>query len=117
MNFTHLRLLAQFRGLPLDAYESEPMALPLDGLLDSINRRYAIDRGVSPIVENWSSIIGEKFAISCHPASIDSHGALVIAVNGSTLREELRFQERRILRNLQNLRLPQPVTKLRWQAG
>mgnify|MGYP006289176123 CR=1 FL=1 len=99
-------LLAQFRGIPR-RYASEPKerAQAVDKLLDQITERYQIaaPRIEVEIIQNWRKIVGAEQAHRCKPSRISKSGELVITTTNPTLRMELQFKQREILKRIHNL--------------
>lgn len=99
-------LIRQFRGLPVDEAESNSAApRRMDSILETCIDRYHIGRKTpeETVLENWSRIIGQRFASRCRPVRIDRSGNLVIEIHNATLRRELMFLEDRILTTLVSL--------------
>ena len=98
-------IIADFRGLPRTATDSSKHApVPLDTLLELVKERYNLERP-SPertIVENWNEIFG-NLAGRCNPLSLQDGKTLVISVTNQTLRSELQFRKRTLLKKIQAL--------------
>lgn len=96
-------LIAQFRGIPKD-YKGEPRqrARSMDGLIDQLTKKYEIEapRIEVEIIKNWRSIVGANRAHRCKPSKIIDQHKLVITTTNTTLRMELQFDARNILKNL-----------------
>lgn len=99
-------VIADFRGLPRTVSASsrrDPYAL--DSLLTVLQEKYKLEQP-SPeraLVENWERIFGSSLAERCHPVRIKDNSTLVISVTNQTLRAELQFQKRTILKRIQSL--------------
>ncbi len=96
-------IIAQFRGIP-SQYKGPPKrrARSIDGLMDQIAKQYKIE---SPkievqIIKNWRAIVGPTRAHRCKPSKILDSGKLIITTTNTTLRMELQFESRQILKNL-----------------
>lgn len=99
-------ILAQFRGIP-KGYSKEPVlrARPIHELLDKIAKTYNIEqpRIEITIIQNWRDIVGMDKAHRCKPSKIINEHTLLITTTNTTLRMELKFDQNRILKNLQRL--------------
>ncbi|WP_041744917.1 DUF721 domain-containing protein [Coraliomargarita akajimensis] len=99
-------LIADFRGLPRTvSYSSTRPPIPLENLLVVLKEQYKLEEP-SPersLVENWSKVFG-KLAGRCNPLRIKDGHILMISVTNQTLRSELQFQKRQILKRIRNLK-------------
>jgi hypothetical protein len=99
-------LIADFRGLPRTVTSSsrrDPTAL--DNLLVVLKEQYKLEEP-SPernLVENWTEVFGPSLASRCHPVRIKDNETLIISVTNQTLRSELQFHKRQILKRIQAL--------------
>jgi hypothetical protein len=99
-------VIADFRGLPRTVSSSsrrEPFAL--DSLLTVLQEKYKLEQP-SPertLVENWERVFGPSLSGRCHPVRIKDDTTLVISVTNQTLRAELQFQKRAIIKRIQAL--------------
>lgn len=98
-------VIADFRGLPrtVSASSRQPPA-PVSNILAVLKERYKLEEP-SPersLVENWGTVFG-KLASRCNPVRIKDEHILMISVTNQTLRSELQFQKRGILRRIQQL--------------
>ena len=106
-------VIADFRGLPRTVTESsrkDPLAL--DSLLVVIQEKYKLEEP-SPersLVENWEQVFG-NLAGRCNPVRIKER-TLIISVTNQTLRSELQFQKRAILKRIQKLKFCEDITDL-----
>ena len=106
-------VIADFRGLPRTVTASsrkDPMAL--DNLLVILKEQYKIEQP-SPersLVENWGQIFG-SLASRCNPVRIKDN-KLTISVTNQTLRAELQFQKRAILKRIQALQYCEQINEL-----
>lgn len=64
------------------------------------------------IVENWTAIFGTKLAGRCNPVRIVDGKALVVSVENQTLRSELQFMKRSIIKKIQALEHCSDITDL-----
>ena len=98
-------IIADFRGLPrttTDSLKHEPV--PLDKILTIVKEKHNLEI-FSPertIVENWNEIFG-NLAGRCNPSSIKDGKTLVISVTNQTLRSELKFKKKSLLKKIQTL--------------
>ncbi len=108
-------IIADFRGLPRTVSESsrrEPMAL--DNILVVLQEKYKLEKP-SPertLVENWEKIFGPSLCERCHPVRIKDEHTLVVSVTNQTLRSELQFMKRSILKKIQALENCSEITDL-----
>mgnify|MGYP001997773835 FL=1 len=99
-------MIADFRGLPHTVTRSsrrEPTAL--DGLLVMLQEKYRLEKP-SPersLVENWEAVFGASLCERCHPVRIKDEDTLIISVTNQTLRSELQFMKRAVLKRIQSL--------------
>lgn len=98
-------LIADFRGLPRTVSASARRAPTLLGnLLVVLKEQYKLE-APSPersLVENWEHIFG-KLAGRCHPIRIKDDHILIISVTNQTLRSELQFLKKSILKKVRLL--------------
>ncbi|MGC6454898.1 MAG: DUF721 domain-containing protein [Coraliomargaritaceae bacterium] len=98
-------LIADFRGLPRSVSHSARRApMPLGNLLVVLKEQYKLEKP-SPersLVENWGSVFG-KLAGRCNPIRIKDDHILMISVTNQTLRSELQFRKKEILRTIRQL--------------
>ncbi len=98
-------VIADFRGLPRTvsaAARREPT--PLDNLLVVLQEKYKLEKP-SPertLVENWEQIFG-KLAGRCNPVRLKDDNTLIVSVTNQTLRSELQFMKRSVLKKIQTL--------------
>lgn len=99
-------MIADFRGLPrMVTHSSTRDPTPLDSLLAMLKEQYKMEQP-SPersLVENWTLVFGSSLAGRCNPVRIKEEHTLIIAVTNQTLRSELQFQKRAILKRIQKL--------------
>ena len=98
-------IIADFRGLPKTVTESARHApVSLETVLGQVEEKYKLDRPTPErtIVENWNEIFG-NLAGRCSPLSLKEGKVLVISVANQTLRSELQFKKRVILKKIQSL--------------
>jgi len=99
-------VIADFRGLPRTVSASsrrEPTQL--DSVLVLLQERYKLE-AASPersLVENWEAVFGAKLAERCHPVRIKDERTLIVSVTNQTLRSELQFMKRAVLKKIQAL--------------
>ena len=99
-------VIADFRGLPHTVTSSSRrQPTPLDNLLVMLQEKYNLEKP-SPersLVENWEVIFGPSLCERCHPIRIKDGRTLIISVTNQTLRSELQFMKRAILKRIQSL--------------
>lgn len=107
-------IIADFRELPRTVTESSKKApIKLDSLLEFIREHYKLE-SPSPertIVENWNEIFG-TLAGRCHPVSIKDGNTLVISVTNQTLRSELQFRKRTLIKKIQSLPYCESISEI-----
>lgn len=96
-------VIANFRGLPRTVTASslkDPM--PLDNLLVVLQEQYKLEKPSAErtLVENWEAVFGPKLAGRCNPVRIKDEHTLIVSVTNQTLRSELQFQKRAILKKI-----------------
>ena len=99
-------LISAFRSLPSSvAMPLGPEARAVGEILPSVVEKYGLEKPTpaQKIMDNWSTIVGEKFADRCAPRSITHDGKLVIQVSGATARQELAFRRREIIAALKRI--------------
>ena len=70
-----------------------------------LEERYQLEKP-SPertLVENWQAIFGASLCERCHPVRIKDEHTLVVSETNQTLRSELQFMKRAILKKIQKL--------------
>jgi len=99
-------VIADFRGLPHTVTNSSRrQPTPLDNLLVMLQEKYCLEKP-SPersLVENWEVIFGPSLCERCHPVRIKDESTLIISVTNQTLRSELQFMKRAIIKRIQSL--------------
>lgn len=108
-------VIADFRGLPRTvtaASRREPM--PLDNLLVVLQEKYKLEKP-SPertLVENWEGIFGASLSGRCNPVRIKDDHTLIVSVTNQTLRSELQFMKRSVLKKIQKLEHCSEITDI-----
>jgi hypothetical protein len=98
-------IIADFRGLPrTTTYSSKRPPVPLDNILVLLKEKYQLEQPSAErtMVEHWGEIFG-SLAGRCNPVRIKDSRTLVISVTNQTLRSELQFRKRAILKTIQAL--------------
>jgi hypothetical protein len=98
-------IIADFRGLPRTAtFSSKRPPVPLDNILVLLKEKYQLEQPSAErtMVEHWGEIFG-SLAGRCNPVRIKDSRTLVISVTNQTLRSELQFRKRTILKTIQAL--------------
>lgn len=107
-------VIADFRGLPRTVTESsqhKPVAL--DVVLERIKEKYQLEKP-SPekaIVENWNEIFG-NLSGRCNPLSLRDGKTLIVTVANQTLRSELQFRKKALLKKIRSLPQCEAVSEL-----
>ena len=94
-------LIADFRGLPRNTTaSSKHPPVPFDNLLVVLKEKYKLEKPSTErtLVENWVEIFGTKLAGRCNPVRV-----LIVSVTNQTLRSELQFRKRAILKKIHTL--------------
>lgn len=106
-------LIADFRGLPRSSTPSRRDPAPLDSILGMLRERYKLEQPCPErsLVENWELLFG-KLAGRCNPLRIKDGRILIISVTNQTLRAELQFQKRSILKRIQQLEYCESINDL-----
>ena len=112
-------LIANFRGLPSTVTASSLRPpLELQSIVEQLETRYQFER-ISPervLVENWANIFGSKLAQRCHPVRIVEGRVLVLCVQNQTLRSEINFMKRSLLKRIQALDHCKDIQDIRTQS-
>lgn len=108
-------VIADFRGLPRTVTESSRRdPTPLDNLLVVLEEKYKLEKP-SPersLVENWEHVFGPSLAGRCNPVRIKDEHTLIVSVTNQTLRSELQFMKRSVLKKIQQLEHCSEITDL-----
>ncbi len=97
-------MIASLRGLPTDSKSSYTRQIQsIDQVITSVLEYYKIEPTPveETVIRNWRTLLG-KLAERCAPERIEGP-VLVIRVANPVIREEIRFNERLILRKIQRL--------------
>lgn len=91
----------------------------LESLLEKMRDDYKI--GVASIEEiimrNWKSIFGTDRAHRCAPERVINNEVLVVFVSNATLRNELQFDKRRLLKKLNAIEGCQNIRDIQFRQG
>ena len=100
-------IIMNFFGIPReegDFMSKDPVTM--EALVGQFIDRHGLDQpGLRPeqvLVEAWESIFG-SFSQRCFPVKLSESGVLIISVSNATLRSEIRFMKREILKKIQKL--------------
>ena len=108
-------VIADFRELPRAVTASSRRdPTPLDNLLVVLQEQYKLEKP-SPersLVENWEHVFGPSLAGRCNPVRIKDDHTLVVSVTNQTLRSELQFMKRSVLKKIQGLEHCKEITDL-----
>lgn len=66
---------------------------------------------------NWKAIVGEKTAHRCRPQKIVKERVLVITATNSVVRSELQFNQRQVLKRIQQIEGCEGIRELVIKAG
>ncbi len=109
------KLISQFRGLKTGIDERAPVASSKE-LVDQIFLELKIGE-VSPlkaIHDSWNNLIPKKFAGLCEPSEM-SATVLYVRTNSSVIKQELSFEEKRILAKVKRLAGCSALRKIKFQ--
>tara|TARA_B110000093_G_scaffold52421_1_gene56415 strand:+ start:59 stop:421 length:363 start_codon:yes stop_codon:yes gene_type:complete len=98
-------IIADFRGLPRTiTYSSKRPPVPLDNILVILKEKYQFEQPSAErtMVEHWGEIFG-TLAGRCNPVRIKDGRTLIVSVTNQTLRSELQFRKRTVLKKIQSL--------------
>lgn len=113
-------LIANLRNLPEKRSRArEHPTKDLASLIENCFEHYEIGKETpeSIIAENWTQIIGERFASRCALERIDRSGRMVIQVANPILRRELGFVEDRIMTRVRSLNRCGHIQGVVFKAG
>lgn len=99
-------LIASLRGIPSDRnYRATRPSKSIFDLLSSGLKKYKIGeiRPEALIMGQWKEIVGPSFAHRCSPKTITADGTLIIQTSNSTIKNELLFNQSKILKQIQNI--------------
>lgn len=108
MHFTRAEenLIASLRGIPPNTSRSKwREAKPMDSLMEVIIQQHKFDqpRPENLIIRHWRDIMGQEDAHRCAPVRLDRGTRLIVSVPNPTLRRELLFKKRHILKRLRQI--------------
>ena len=118
MNFRERKLIAEFTGLPLseDPHKSRHPKKIID-IIDNVWESWKIGTEKSPeqtISENWGKLIGLKLANKCAPERLNiDKGILIIRCSSSTVKQELTFKKKELIRKISVLCSSWSITDIR----
>ena len=98
-------IIADFRELPRTTSESSKHApIQIDSILGLLEEKHKLQKPCAEriLVENWNNIF-ENLAGRCNPLYIKDGRTLIISVSNQTLRSELQFRKRNLLKKIQAL--------------
>jgi hypothetical protein len=98
-------IIADFRGLPRTAtLSSKRPPVALDNILVLIKEKYKLEQPSAErtLVEHWGEVFG-NLAGRCNPVRIKDGRTLIVSVTNQTLRSELQFRKRAVLKTIQAL--------------
>ena len=108
VNYRDRRLISDFTGLPIteNPYKiREPESIT--DIIDQVWSSWKIGSEVTPeqkISENWSKLVGHKLACKCAPEKLElEKGILRIRTAGSTVKQELIFKKRSLIKKITDL--------------
>ncbi|MGF1531020.1 MAG: DUF721 domain-containing protein [Puniceicoccaceae bacterium] len=112
---SEMRLINSFRGLMVKLDRGrEDRAKPLGEAIGKILEGYPL-KAESPetlLMENWESVVGKTFYRKCAPDRLLADGTLFIKTESPVIRQELKFGEKTLLKNLAKINAGQGVKRL-----
>jgi len=114
------RLIANFRGIP-ENYpgEASKNERPMSSVLDRVLKKYKIGQETleNRILQNWPHIVGPANAPHCSPSRVERERTLIISVSNPVIRQELEFNKRLILQNLQHIEGGKQIRNVFFKSG
>ena len=98
-------IIADFRGLPRSvSASSKRPPIQLDNILVLLKEKYKLEQPSAErtLVEHWGEVFG-NLAGRCNPVRIKDEHTLIVSVTNQTLRSELQFRKRAVLKKIQSL--------------
>jgi predicted nucleic acid-binding Zn ribbon protein len=109
------RRTANYRPQPnAEPRGPRPIAEALNHLL--ARRGYARIQAALQFDQAWRSAAGEQLALHTRPGNV-KRGVLEITVRNSSVLQELTFQKKQLLAQLQTLSVDPPIRDLRFRIG
>lgn len=113
--------IAEFRGLPRNASSAVVrQAIPLDNLMSVLVEEYKLNEVsfTGELAHHWPDIVGPQYAARCTPLKLDKRKqVLLVGVENPTLRQELYFNKREILKRLHTLPEGGQVKDVKFLSG
>ncbi len=113
-------LIASLRGLPTDHSVAKLRpAFTLGNLIEVLEQKYKIgqERVEDLIAKHWTEMVGEHAAHRSCPQRIVGGGILLIQVSNPMLKQEMQFQQQKILDRLHRLPGGGVIKALNFRAG
>ncbi len=113
-------LIASLRGLPTDHSVAKLRpAFSLGNLIEVLEQKYKIgqERVEDLIAKHWAEMVGEHAAHRSSPQRIVGGGILLIQVSNPMLKQEMQFQQQKILDRLHRLPGGGVIMALNFRAG
>jgi hypothetical protein len=113
-------LIAALRGLPEDRSVARLRpAFALGGLIEVLEEKYKIgqEKIEDTIAKHWASLVGEHAAHRSTPQKVIGGAILLVQVNNPMLRQEMQFQQHKILQRLHQLPGGGVIKALNFRAG
>ena len=112
--------IAHLRGIPPETSQAvHRPAAPIEDLINIVFEEHRIDQPNfhQVLMENWKSVVGPGNSHRCSPVRVVDPGVLIIAAPNATFRQELLFQKKYLLREIQKLPGGQKIRELRFISG
>ena len=114
-------LIARLRGMPRNRSRATiRQAVPLDNLVPVLQEQYKLNEisFTGQLAHHWSDVVGPQYASRCMPLRLDrKQETLLVGVTNPTLRQELYFNKREILKRLQMLPDGNKIKDVKFLSG
>ena len=113
-------LIATLRGLPEDHSVAKLRpAYQLGNLIEVLEQKYKIGQAKVEdlIAQHWTEIVGEHAAHRSNPQKVVGGAILMIQVSSPVLRQELQFQQHKILERIHRLPGANIIKAVNFRAG
>ena len=118
VDYRERKLISNFTGLPL-ADDPRKLIEPakFTDVIDQVWESWKIGTETSPeqkISENWGKLVGMQLANKCAPERLDlEKGLLLVRSSSSTVKQELTFKKKGLIKKISGLSPDLRITKIR----
>ena len=108
------QLISVFLGVPpIDRVFSNKDPVPLNDLLEHVTEYYDLNKpsAEKQLVDAWHEIFG-GLSERCYPVKLKDSRILIIAVGNPTLRAEIIFQKKEILKKINAIKSCEGIREL-----